>query len=148
MQESLKIIHQAMENMPAGPVNVGPARGPSCRRRARSGRRIEGLISHFELVMTNRGFQVPSEEVYAATEAPNGELGFYIVGDGTPTGLSGPLPAAVVHPFRHVSPLDSRPHAQRHRGRAGQLEHHCRGVGPVSENLQDVAERAPAGRRC
>ena len=46
---------------------------------------IEGLISHFELVMTNRGFQTPSEEVYVATEAPNGELGFYIVGDGSPT---------------------------------------------------------------
>ena len=45
---------------------------------------IEGLISHFELVMSNRGFKVPSEEVYFATEAPNGELGFYLVGDGTP----------------------------------------------------------------
>jgi NADH-quinone oxidoreductase subunit D len=44
---------------------------------------IEGLISHFELVMTNRGFTVPCEEVYCATEAPNGELGFYLVGDGT-----------------------------------------------------------------
>ena len=43
---------------------------------------IEGLISHFELAMSNRGFRVPSEEVYAAIEAPNGELGFYIVGDG------------------------------------------------------------------
>ena len=44
---------------------------------------IEGLITHFELVMTNRGFPTPSEEVYCATEAPNGELGFYIVGDGS-----------------------------------------------------------------
>ena len=44
---------------------------------------IEGLISHFEVVMTNRGFETPCEEVYAATEAPNGELGFYLVGDGS-----------------------------------------------------------------
>jgi NADH-quinone oxidoreductase subunit D len=44
---------------------------------------IEGTITHFELVMNNRGFQVPCEEVYAAIEAPNGELGFYIVGDGS-----------------------------------------------------------------
>ena len=44
---------------------------------------IEGTISHFELVMTNRGFDVPHDEVYAAIEAPNGELGFYLVGDGT-----------------------------------------------------------------
>ena len=43
---------------------------------------IEGTISHFELAMSNRGFDVPSEETYAAIEAPNGELGFYIVGDG------------------------------------------------------------------
>jgi len=45
---------------------------------------IEGLITHFELSMTNRGFQTPCEEVYCATEAPNGELGFYLVGDGAP----------------------------------------------------------------
>jgi NADH-quinone oxidoreductase subunit D len=44
---------------------------------------IEGTISHFELVMTNRGFTVPNEECYAAIEAPNGELGFYLVGDGS-----------------------------------------------------------------
>ena len=37
--------------------------------------------------MNNRGFEVPSDEIYAATEAANGELGFYLVGDGgnTPT---------------------------------------------------------------
>jgi NADH-quinone oxidoreductase subunit D len=44
---------------------------------------IEGLISHFELAMSNRGFDTPSEECYAATESPNGELGFYVVGDST-----------------------------------------------------------------
>jgi len=43
---------------------------------------IEGLITHFELVMPTRGFPTPCEELYCATEAPNGELGFYIVGDG------------------------------------------------------------------
>ena len=44
---------------------------------------IEGTITHFELVMANRGFEVPCEESYAAIEAPNGELGFYVVGDGS-----------------------------------------------------------------
>ncbi|MEX0585270.1 MAG: hypothetical protein WD176_01410, partial [Pirellulales bacterium] len=47
-------------------------------------RSIEGLIQHFEVLMPNRGFDVPHDEIYAATESPNGELGFYIVGDGTP----------------------------------------------------------------
>ena len=83
MRESLKIIHQAIENLPAGPVNVGDADRAILPDKGKVFSTIEGLISHFELVMTNRGFSTPSEEVYCATEAPNGELGFYIVGDGT-----------------------------------------------------------------
>jgi NADH-quinone oxidoreductase subunit D len=46
-------------------------------------RSIEGLIQHFEVIMPNRGYPVPMEEVYGATETANGELGFYIVGDGS-----------------------------------------------------------------
>jgi NADH-quinone oxidoreductase subunit D len=83
MRESVKIIHQAIENLPAGPVNVGPERRAILPERGVVFSTIEGLISHFEIVMSNRGFQVPCEEVYAATEAPNGELGFYIAGDGS-----------------------------------------------------------------
>jgi len=83
MRESIKIIHQALDNLPAGPVNVGDDARSVLPDKGRVWNTIEGLISHFELVMTNRGFQVPCEEVYVATEAPNGELGFYIVGDGT-----------------------------------------------------------------
>jgi NADH-quinone oxidoreductase subunit D len=45
---------------------------------------MEGLIQHFELIMPNRGFETPREEVYASVEAPNGELGYYLVADGTP----------------------------------------------------------------
>lgn len=84
MEESLKIVHQAVENLPAGPVNVGPQQRLILPDKRQVYATIEGLIAHFELVMTNRGFQVPCEEVYAAIEAPNGELGFYIVGDGSP----------------------------------------------------------------
>lgn len=113
MRESIKIIHQAIENLPAGPVNVGDdalGTGPFFGEKspfANRGRSenmdlspsasrvtlprkgevfstIEGLITHFELVMTSRGFPTPCEEVYCATEAPNGELGFYLVGDGAP----------------------------------------------------------------
>ena len=46
-------------------------------------RSIEGLIQHFELIMTNRQWKPPVDEVYGAIESPNGELGFYIVADGT-----------------------------------------------------------------
>ena len=48
-------------------------------------RSIEGLIQHFELGMTNRQWKSPSDEIYSATESPNGELGYYIVADGSGT---------------------------------------------------------------
>ena len=84
MWESLKIIRQAVDNLPAGPVNVGPETRTALPPSPKVWTTIEGLISHFELVMPTRGFQVPCEELYTATEAPNGELGFYLVGDGSP----------------------------------------------------------------
>lgn len=83
MRESLKIIEQAVENLPAGPVNTAPAGRAALPDKWQVHSTIEGLITHFELIMTNRGFEVPREEVYFATESPNGELGFYIVGDGS-----------------------------------------------------------------
>jgi NADH-quinone oxidoreductase subunit D len=83
MHESLRIVEQAVENLPTGPVNVGIDERTALPNKGQVHSTIEGLISHFELVMSNRGFEVPCEESYAATEAPNGELGFYLVGDGT-----------------------------------------------------------------
>jgi len=85
IRESLKIIEQAVENLPPGPVNVGDDARAILPDKGKVYSTIEGLISHFEMVMTNRGFDVPMEESYAAVEAPNGELGFYLVGDGTNT---------------------------------------------------------------
>ncbi len=83
MRESVKIINQAIENLPQGPVNVGAEERAILPNKGVVFTTIEGLISHFETVMTNRGFETPCEESYMATEAPNGELGFYIVGDGS-----------------------------------------------------------------
>jgi len=82
MRESLKIVEQAIENLPAGPINVGNDQRTIIPDKRMVYSTIEGLISHFELKMSNRGFETPHEEVYAAIEAPNGELGFYVVGDG------------------------------------------------------------------
>lgn len=82
-RESIRIVRQAIENLPGGPVNVGDDARAILPHKGVVFSTIEGLISHFELVMTNRGFKTPCEEVYCATEAPNGELGFYIVGDGS-----------------------------------------------------------------
>jgi NADH-quinone oxidoreductase subunit D len=83
MWESLKIVTQAIENLPAGPVDVGIDQRTALPAKRQVYSTIEGLISHFELAMSNRGFETPHEEAYAAIESPNGELGFYVVGDGT-----------------------------------------------------------------
>src|SRR5262245_13004974 len=85
MRESVKIIHQCVENLPSGPVNVDVDERVTLPNQMSVYRSIEGLIQHFELIMTNRRWQTPVEEVYAATESPNGELGFYIVADGSGT---------------------------------------------------------------
>ena len=92
MLESLKIVTAVIENLPAGPVNVdvnGKAVFPEQKNVYRN---IESMIQHFELVMPNRQWTPPVDEVYAAIESPNGELGFYVVSDGTGVGLSGPAP--------------------------------------------------------
>jgi len=83
MRESLRIVAQAMDSLPDGPVNVGIDQRTALPAKSQVYSTIEGTISHFELSMSNRGFEVPSEESYAAIEAPNGELGFYVVGDGS-----------------------------------------------------------------
>ena len=83
MRESLKIVAQAIENLPSGPVNVGIDQRTALPTKRQVYTTIEGLISHFELSMSNRGFETPHEECYAAIESPNGELGFYVVGDGS-----------------------------------------------------------------
>ncbi|MBC7856555.1 MAG: NADH-quinone oxidoreductase subunit D [Pirellulaceae bacterium] len=83
MRESLRIVTAAIENIPSGPANVSVDERTALPTKQQVYQTIEGTITHFELVMQNRGFTVPNEETYSATEAPNGELGFYLAGDGS-----------------------------------------------------------------
>ncbi|HEY2786930.1 MAG TPA: NADH-quinone oxidoreductase subunit D [Fimbriiglobus sp.] len=83
MLESMKIIQAAVENLPAGPVNVALDDKLTIPDKQATYRSIEGLIQHFELFMWNRRFQTPVNEVYGANETANGELGFYLVADGS-----------------------------------------------------------------
>ncbi|NIY74166.1 NADH-quinone oxidoreductase subunit D [Thalassospira sp. HF15] len=80
MWQSLKIIKQAIKNMPDGPVIVenNKVAPPS---RAQMKRSMEALIHHFKLF--TEGFHVPAGECYAAVEAPKGEFGVYLVSDGS-----------------------------------------------------------------
>ena len=77
------MIHQVVAKLPEGPVCVDDRRCTFPDKKLVY-REIESLINHFKLVMD--GPQVPAGEVYVAHEAPNGELGFYLVstGEGVP----------------------------------------------------------------
>ncbi|MCZ2343186.1 MAG: NADH-quinone oxidoreductase subunit D [Bacteroidales bacterium] len=83
MIQSANIIAAAVENIPAGPVNVDLEDKLTIPDKQATYRSIEGLIQHFELFMWNRRWKTPINEVYAATETANGELGYYIVADGS-----------------------------------------------------------------
>ncbi len=82
VRQSLHIIEQLVDNIPAGPVNVLPDDKVTLPDKSEVHFSIEGLIHHFEQVMTNRGFSAPVGEVYGANETANGELGFYLVSAG------------------------------------------------------------------
>lgn len=80
MNQSLKIMKQAIKDMPDGPVIVenNKVAPPS---RSEMKRSMEALIHHFKLF--TEGFHVPAGECYAAVEAPKGEFGVYLVSDGS-----------------------------------------------------------------
>ncbi|MCH7994662.1 MAG: NADH-quinone oxidoreductase subunit D [Planctomycetes bacterium] len=82
VRQSCRIIEQAINMLPDGPINVGPHEKLTLPDKREMFFSIEGLIRHFETIMTNRGFQPPIGEAYAAHETANGELGFYIASDG------------------------------------------------------------------
>ena len=80
MYESCKIIKQAVASIPGGPVMVSDHL-VALPEKDKVYNTMEGLINHFKLVM--HGIQPPKGELYSATEGGNGELGFYIVSDGS-----------------------------------------------------------------
>ena len=82
MNESMKIIRQAVKRIPDGPVSVDDRRITMPTKNCVYGG-IEGMMNQFKLVID--GVQVPEGEHYGAYEAANGELGFYIVSDGSGT---------------------------------------------------------------
>ena len=132
MRQSLRIIDQAVENLPAGPVNVPIAEKFPLPDKLTTYNSMEGLIQHFELIMPNRGFETPADEIYAAIESPNGELGYYLVADGSESAWRVRHPAAVVHPFRGLPAHHQGPPDRRRGGRPGEPEHHRRGARPVT----------------
>ena len=82
MNESLKIIRQAVKRIPDGDINVSDKRITMPSKGCVYGG-IEGMMNQFKLVVD--GVKVPEGEYYGSFEAANGELGFYIVSDGSGT---------------------------------------------------------------
>ena len=80
LRESNKIVQQALEGMPEGPVKAN-APGVVLPDREKMKTQMEALIYHFKII--TEGFAVPAGEVYQAVESPRGEMGYYIVSDGT-----------------------------------------------------------------
>ncbi len=79
MRQSLRIVEQALENLPSGPVIVDDGR-VALPPKYGVYTNIEDMMNHFKLIM--HGIRPPVGEVYGYSEAANGELGFYIVSDG------------------------------------------------------------------
>ena len=80
MRQSARIIKQALEGMPSGP-HQADAPGIMLPDREKMKTQMESLIYHFKIV--TEGFRVPEGEVYVPIESPRGEVGCYMVSDGT-----------------------------------------------------------------
>jgi NADH-quinone oxidoreductase subunit D len=80
IKQSMRILEQALEQLPAGEFMLNDPR-IALPPKSETYNSIEAMIAHFKLIMD--GIHVPAGEVYSYTEAGNGELGFYLVSDGT-----------------------------------------------------------------
>jgi NADH-quinone oxidoreductase subunit D len=80
IRESIRIVHQILEQMPTGDYRLQDKK-VTPPPRARIDQSMEALIHHFKIF--TEGFKVPEGEAYAAVESPRGELGCYIVSDGS-----------------------------------------------------------------
>jgi NADH-quinone oxidoreductase subunit D len=80
MRQSIRIIRQAVDKLPSGPINSGVSQVvPPEKQQVTTD--IESLIRQFHIMV--EGFKVPAGEVYSCVESPRGELGYYICSDGS-----------------------------------------------------------------
>jgi NADH-quinone oxidoreductase subunit D len=80
MRQSVRIVQQALHGMPEGPIKAdAPKIVLPDREKMKT--QMEALIHHFKIV--TEGFAVPAGEVYQVIESPRGQMGYYVVSDGT-----------------------------------------------------------------
>jgi NADH-quinone oxidoreductase subunit D len=82
IRESMRIVYQILDRMPSGDYRIQNKK-VTPPPRARIDESMEALIHHFKIF--TEGFKVPEGEVYVAIESPRGEIGCYIVSDGSST---------------------------------------------------------------
>ncbi len=80
LRESNKIVKQALDGMPEGPIKAAAPK-VVLPDRENMKTQMESLIYHFKII--TEGFTVPAGEVYVPIESPRGEMGYYVVSDGT-----------------------------------------------------------------
>ena len=141
IRESIRIIRQIVEKMPAGDYRVQDKK-VTPPPRGRIDESMEALIHHFKVF--TEGFRVPEGEVYVAIESPRGELGCYLVSDGGAQALPDAHPGPELRqPAGHAG-HDARRPAGRRRGRV--LDHRPGDGGgrPVTEPTPVAAPRRAA----
>jgi NADH-quinone oxidoreductase subunit D len=82
IRESMRIVYQILDRMPSGDYRIQNKK-VTPPPRARIDESMEALIHHFKIF--TEGFKVPEGEVYVGIESPRGEIGCYIVSDGSST---------------------------------------------------------------
>jgi NADH-quinone oxidoreductase subunit D len=80
LRESIGMVQQALAGMPEGPIKADAPK-VVLPDREKMKTQMEALIYHFKII--TEGFSVPAGEVYSAIESPRGDMGYYIVSDGT-----------------------------------------------------------------
>ncbi|MFY9559289.1 MAG: NADH dehydrogenase (quinone) subunit D [Terriglobales bacterium] len=80
LRESIGMVQQALAGMPEGPTKADAPK-VVLPDREKMKTQMEALIYHFKII--TEGFTVPAGEVYQAVESPRGEMGYYVVSDGT-----------------------------------------------------------------
>jgi NADH-quinone oxidoreductase subunit D len=80
IEQSMRIIEQTLDQMPEGPIMVDDPK-IALPPKEKVYDSIEGLVHHFNIIV--KGIRPPKGEVYQAVEGGNGELGFYVVSDGS-----------------------------------------------------------------
>jgi NADH-quinone oxidoreductase subunit D len=80
LRESIGIVKQALDGMPSGSIKANAPK-VVLPDREKMKTEMEALIYHFKII--TEGFSVPAGEVYQAVESPRGEMGYYVVSDGT-----------------------------------------------------------------